>query len=316
MTLADDTAVWAARANRAGVLWLGPALQHALMPTLGATPHFLADEEGDDGVVWQEFARGPFRLGYVGFPIGGTLQGLAVGKARIARLLGSAPGRRLHVLRVIGAAFNPSEGLTTRAQQFLPETKILDLQQFDPLCIGHIRRDITRAKQLGVVVSPVESTDHAKAIYGAYAQMVTSHGGAPKYSQSYFSELVQISMREHRMRVYLATVENRFAGFLVAVLERDVGYYLHSAVLPEFRKCSVTDLLLLTALQTARAAGLKAFNSMASPPSQPGLVRFKEKWGGVTQQQTVYELRLSPLIAAVMRAGATMQRFLPRANND
>ncbi len=304
--VADDT-LWKTRAEQAGVVWLGPSVQQALMPALGGTPRFLADEEGEDGVVWQTFQRGPFRLGYIGFPIGGTLKGDAVGPARIARLLATAPGRRLHVLRVIGSAFKADEGLDAFTER-LPETRILDLQRFDPLRNGRIRRDVAHAKKLEVHVRDA-GFDQGEILYEAYTSTVMAHGNAPKYTRPYFIEFCRAAQREPGLRIYTATVRGRFAGFLAAVIEREAAHYLHSSVLKEFRRYCVTDLLMLTVIEAAREAGVRTFNSLSSPPGQPTLVRFKEKWGGVTQIQTVYEFRPRPLMAALMRVSRAAWRL-------
>ena len=45
-------------------------------------------------------------------------------------------------------------------------------------------------------------------------------------------------------------------------------------------------------IRWAQAAGCESFNFMSSPPNQPSLVRYKEKWGGVTGVHRTYTMKL------------------------
>jgi lipid II:glycine glycyltransferase (peptidoglycan interpeptide bridge formation enzyme) len=41
----------------------------------------------------------------------------------------------------------------------------------------------------------------------------------------------------------------------------------------------------------------KTFNFMTSSPDQRSLVKYKEKWGGITKEHITYELHLNKLTA-------------------
>ena len=62
------------------------------------------------------------------------------------------------------------------------------------------------------------------------------------------------------------------------------------------------DALFADAIENARYRGLDAFDFSASPPDQLGLVRYKEKWGGRTEEHTTLTLAASRATGVLLRS--------------
>ncbi len=283
-----NDAAWDALVERCGSVFFSSAWQSLLSATLGARVFGLLDSGADDGVAVQVFDRGPFGLGYVGFPIGGSVRGGIVGQQRIDRILEIAGRARCDVLRVPASGFRGPEPRGGKADR-LPETCIRDLGACDLHRNAKVRHDVRRAERFGVTIE--ESNAHAMAsrIYGSYVTTVVGHGGITKYSEPYFAGLCVLAATNRRVRILVALVDGRYAGFLVLVLEGLDAYYLHGAVEREYRTRGVSDLLVYQAIRIAAEHGMKSFNLMSSPRGQQSLVKFKEKWGGVTREHTTHE---------------------------
>ena len=133
-----------------------------------------------------------------------------------------------------------------------------------------------------------------KKLFDIYSRTVKRHGGSIRYSADYFQELIKLSAVQPRLQVLAATEDAEIAGFAVVVRHGDTAYYLHGGAAPKFMRNSPSDLLLNSAILHAQRAGSQNFSLMASPPNQPTLVRYKEKWGGVTRDLKTYTAILRP----------------------
>ncbi|MGH8646203.1 MAG: GNAT family N-acetyltransferase [Gammaproteobacteria bacterium] len=302
---------WKAMVNKRNSLFFDDPWQQLLTRSLGCRPIYFLDCDGQDGFIVQVFHKGPFRIGYVGYPIGGTVMGRAVGKERIDQVLADGLDRELHVLRIRASAFRPEEGLKNGRAE--PETCLLHLQRFKPEADAKLRRALRRSERFHVSVreGPGEGS-MAPQMHQLYHDMLRRHGGLKRYGLAYFRELSRLATTEHRVRFFFAEKDKKIAGYLVVLWEGDIAYYLHGAVDPECKPYHVTDRLFYTAIEGAKQAGMTSFNLWLSPPDQPSLVRFKEKWGGVTRPHMTYELPASPRWARVMNTLASAQRLTNR----
>lgn len=104
-----------------------------------------------------------------------------------------------------------------------------------------------------------------------------------------------MSNKRSNLRCLLAFLNEKIIGFVVVGCHGETAYYLHGAMDPTFRKHCTSDRLLFEAIVWAKEKGMNCFNLMSSPSSQPTLIRYKEKWGGVTRGHKVYELPIKPL---------------------
>lgn len=305
---------WKAIVSKRKSLFFDDPWQQLLTRSLGCRPIYFLDCDGQDGFIVQVFHKGPVRIGYVGYPIGGTVMGRAVGKERIERALADGLDRELHVLRIRASAFRPAESALPNGRAE-PETCISDLQRFEPQADAKLRRALRRGEQFDMVIRQDPGGDSlVPYVYQLYIDTLRRHGSPNRYGLAYFHELFCLANTDDRIKFFFAEKDKKMAGYLVAILEGDMAYYLHGAVDPQFKPYHVSDRLLYAAIEWAKRAGSSSFNLWISPPcqSQLSLVRFKEKWGGVTRPHKTYELPASPRWARVMNTLALAQRLRNR----
>lgn len=306
-----ELSTWQRLAEDAGAVLATPAWQQHLASSLQADVHFMPDDDGKDGIVVQVFRRGPFRAGYIGFPIGGTIRGAAVGQARIKRLLDSPLGKKLHILRVTESAFGPPEDVPGEPLQ-VPETCIVELADCRPEQMTKVKRNLASARRAGVHVSSDIDPATAHQIWETYASTIARHGGVARYGPAYFNGLVDYAGKDKRLRVLTARVNEHYVGYVILALHGTMAYYLHAGIRSDYQATRANDLLVAEAITIAAAAGMRSLNFMASPASQPGLIRFKEKWGGVTRMQTVWTIGVNPVMATLLSVAEKALRLCNR----
>ncbi|MGH8592296.1 MAG: GNAT family N-acetyltransferase [Gammaproteobacteria bacterium] len=268
---------WNTLVDRRKSLFFDDPWQQLLTRSLGCKPIYFLDRDGQDGFIVQVFHKGPFRIGYVGYPIGGTVMGRAVGKERIDQALADGLAREVHVLRIRASAFRPQEGLQNGRAE--PETCLLHLQRFEPQTDAKLRRALRRSERFKIFVreGPGEGS-LAPQMHHLYRDTLRRHGGPNRYGLAYFRELSRLAAMDDRVRFFFAEKDKKMAGYLVVIREGDMAYYLHGAVDPDFKPYHVSDRLFYTAIEGAKHSGMTSFNLWLSPSAQPSLVRFKEKW--------------------------------------
>lgn len=249
----------------------------------------------DFGVALSLFGAGPIRIAYLGFPSGsvvGPRRFLAAALPQIPER--GVPGSPLCLrIPVSGFARDPEIDLPHVAT---PETAITDLQSWDSEQVSKkLRRDLRKAERAGASIEPLNDPALGRVLYEMYAGAVKRHRGSLRYPAEYFAALIELSRSDDRLRVAGAVADDALIGFAVSVRERDTTFYLHGGSTPAGRHLSASDLLLKHLIEHARAGGSTSFNLMSSPPGQPALVRYKEKWGGVTREHRTYTLPLSRL---------------------
>ncbi len=247
-----------------------------------------------EGFAISVFRGGPFNIGYLGFPVGGGV-GRTSGEMNYVDLLKAVKFHDMPIcVRIPVSAFKQGSQLDLPCQRN-PETVIENLQDWNlGLVSKNLRRDIKKAERTELVIDAAKDPVIGDSLFDIYSQTVKRHGGSIRYSAVYFQELIKLSAVQPRLRVLIATRNTDIAGFLVVARHGDTAYYLHGGATPEFQKSSPSDLLLNNAIHNAQQARSQTFSLMASPPQQPSLIRYKEKWGGVTRDLKTYTVILSP----------------------
>lgn len=307
---------WASLVASSNSVFADIAWQSVLEKAFRAKALYFLDADERDGFVVQVFPKGPFRVGYIGFPIGGTVKGAAIGRHRLERVREAKPSAEIHSLRLRGSAFRPAEDLSIDAVEE-PETAVLELQRYEPEAIAKVRRDINRARRFQVIVQEISDESLAPLLYQLYVSTISRHQGVVKYNLTYFQELFVLTRVKPKVRILIATVTDRFAGFLVLVMEGDTAYYLHGAVDDHYRSYGVSDLLVYEAIETSKRNNMQTFNMMTSPADQGSLVKYKEKWGGTTRMHHSYDIGLNPFWNALLhlatRGYGFINRYIPQA---
>ena len=260
------------------------------------------------------FHAGIFRIGYLGFPVGcDRLPAEAIAALKNARY-----PVVIHLLRFSPSAFgkNPHLGLPA---QCLPETAISHLQVWDIKQRPKLKRDINKANRSNIEILKAVSPCQAERSYQLYANTIRRHSGRLRYNAAYFKGLVELSKNTDSIDFLLAKKDGEIVGFIVFAMHGETAFYLHGAFEPRFQSYSVSDRLVHESIIRAKQKGALVFNLMASPANQPSLVKFKEKWGGMTRLQKNYTLELSSFYARLFRyalfiksCGEKLLNLLPR----
>jgi hypothetical protein len=275
--------------------------QHLLKRAFGSKTIYAWDRENENGLAITVFNAGPFKIGYVGFPAGGTVSGNALPAEKIIALKEVQLPVSLHVLRIPVSAFSdsleiPLPFVATR------ETAISDLGEWNvPSLPPRIRRDIKKALRTSLQTSDIGTSADGRGLHRLYQHTVKHRGGTLRYNAKYFEALAELSNCHKGLRCCVALAAGELAGFIVTALSGKTAYYLHAAINPSFRRYAPGDLLLYESIQWAQSQSMDCFNLMSSPADQPSLIRYKQKWGGVTREHCTYELPIKALSAAIFR---------------
>lgn len=293
---AQPPAQWAPSCADSGALFHSPLWLELLHRGLGAEPLFGWHTPSHARLPLSVFCIGPFRVAYAGFPCAGLWGSTAalkdLPKARFERrvdlLRANLPGLEATALAL------PS--LTST-----PETVIENLQGWRLADLPKLERDLKKAARSPLLVQQGQGSTSGADWHQLYLQTVERHHGQVRYPARWFETLLGL-LPQPRLAAWHALHEGTLAGFCIAALDGNTGYYLHGAVAPDCRSLGVTDRLLWLALQWAQAGGARRFSLMSSPPAQAGLIRYKEKWGGITRPLHSWEWSIRPLQAGAFRS--------------
>lgn len=225
------------------------------------------------------FRRGPWKVGYADFVAGnpdldeGYLQVVSQAAAR----------GRVDVLRFQSSM--PAAGSPHHARFPLPSSLITTLQNWDERKLEKPRRTANRIVNSEVTIRRADRSDGA-VIHEIYLGTLRRHGGAARYTLDYFTLIAEESC-------WIASVGDEVLGFVAVGAAGGRGLYLHGGHRDSARKHYPSDLLFLTMLREAKAAGLACFDFLASPPKQRNLLHYKQAWGGEARDVIVSDLPLS-----------------------
>jgi hypothetical protein len=286
------------RARRS--LFHTPAWQTLLARSFKTVPLYALGPDMVEPFALTVFSAGPFRIGYVGFPTGGLMGATPLTAAMVDKLATALSTQKVDLLRLVASPFQEPLLLDYPYEETW-ETTVPDLStwQESRLASG-VRRDIRKARKTNMVIEEANPSA-ASFIAHLYRDTVLRHQGTLRYNLNYFRHLLEIAHDLSGLRCWLAVVESQPAAFLTAVREGETVFYLHGAMDREYRQYQPSDLLLFTAIHWAKEEGASQFNMMSSPLNQPSLVRYKEKWGGLTRKQRTYDLPLRPAAAHLFR---------------
>lgn len=253
------------------------------------------DDQNEIGLAVSIFRKSLFRIGFVGFPVGGTISSANWNDTLISKMRSASYPISPHVFRLSVSPFSGEISLPKDTERVW-ETAIVDLQNWHLEDLTNsIRRNIYKAKGHNLKISEAKTPAEANIIYKIYTSTVQRHGGMTRYTRSYFQALVELAQANPRIRCFIASDQSEVAAFLVAGLNQKAAYYLHGGLNMSLQSKRPSDLLFGHAIQWAKDNGMTLFNFMASPTNQLGLVRYKEKWGGETRHQHTFNIPISPI---------------------
>ena len=298
---------WSLATSKYDSVFFKKTWQRLLEKSFGVELIYLFDNFKKDGTIIQVFKKGPFRLGYIAFPIGGTIKGnpiSSLGISRIKKIL----KKDVQLLKINASGFRLPEEIQDTSCS-LPETAILHLTEYDALLIAKVRRDINRSKRFGVNISKECKQSDALKMYQLYKQTIKRNKGIEKYNLIYFKQLILASRSNPNILVLTAKINEEYAGFLVLINEASMAYYLHGSVDDTYRSKGIADLLIYEATELAKSLGVTFFNMMTSPIQQKSLVKYKEKWGAETRTHRTHEIPINILWSKAFNLATTCHSY-------
>lgn len=283
-----------------------------LQESFGSEPIYLWDDINKNGTVIQLFRAGCFRVGYITFPEGGMLDGAPIDDNIIDCIRNDPISKKIHVLRVFKSGFTSNTNLDY-SSIVVPETEIINLPEWQISKLpSTLRRDINKAHRNGIQIQQEKNEENAEIFYRLYSDTIRRHRGFIRYSKEYFCGLIKLGKLQSNINCLVAIYKNRIIGFLVVVIHGDNAYYLHGAIDHEYKKYCPSYLLLHDAIYWAQSEGVEKFNMMSSPPKQKSLIKYKEKWGGITRDHMTYSININPTAGAILSIVEKIYRNIVR----
>lgn len=301
---------WAAIINRSAYFFHSAGWQSVLEHGFDARTLYGWDAGSGCGIAVTLFKAGPFRIGYSGFPVGGSIGNGHISPDDLAQALIRAR-LGVQVLRVPISGFS-MEAASEDGPDCWSETAIVDLQRWSLDARPKLQRDVSKAQRSALRIDDTPTSHSGVAFFRLYKETVRFHQGQLRYTPAYFSSLADLAMQSDQLRCFSAYFGDHLVAFVVVALHSDVAYYLHGGQDRAYKKLSGTDRLISQAIAWAKGRGMRQFNLMSSPPGQESLVHYKEKWGGETRWHTTREFALLPFWARAFKIVRATQQALLR----
>lgn len=230
------------------------------------------------------FKAGPFRLAYPDFFSGSPGP---VDEQALQQYLQTASQLKADLVRVqTPQLLASSRPLASHSQT---SCVISSLQDWDERSLDKARRTGNREKRSPLQLRP-GTVEDGRCLHELYLATIRRHGGAARYGRQYFEHIAP-----HAATV--AELDGRVCGFVCTGIRNHTAYYMHGAHAVEARKHYVSDLLFLSMIRQARAAGMTSFDFLPSPANQPSLLAYKMLWGAAPRSFNAYDFALKPLRA-------------------
>lgn len=294
---------WSELCTSHGDLFNSAEWHEVLSQGFGSKTLYGWNKRDSTGITITVFKAGPFRVGYIGFPVGGPVGSRIETPDEMMSLKKVHFPSALHAVRILASAFRDDLSLALPVQ-LNPETAIEMLDEWKPDVDRKLRQDMNKAGRSPIKVVDAADMISAERIFRIYKETVSRHRGNMRYNKSYFNALLDLSKVCEKLRCLVAILDDKIVGFEVVACHGETGYSLHGCTNPAFKRYSPSDLLTYEAITWAKQQGMKCYNLMASPIDQGSLVKYKEKWGGVTRQQKTYNLVLRPMQATMFNVFA------------
>lgn len=260
-----------------------------LLSGFNAKRFYIWDGEIEAGTALTIFKRGPFRMGYLGFPFFDmNIEDLE--KYQLNRMLAaiSRMPKKPHLIRVPLSAFSQTKVVIDGAKSNTTiETAIPSLDDWTIERGATMRRDLKRAEKKLQGVS-VDQAGSGAVLFDLHRQAVLRNKGKLKYTANYFNSLAD-EIRKGNVDAKVIANET-LSCMVITVPHEGKTFYLHGGSTQAARKLSATDLLLKLSIDQAKQRKHTSFNLLFSSAEQLSLIKFKEKWGGISKEAKTFTI--------------------------
>lgn len=176
-----------------------------------------------------------------------------------------------------------------------------------------VKKNVRRAREAGLVVTEATTDEEVEQIFELYRRAMERNKAPTWYPKKLFFELLHRLVPSGDARYLIVKDEGRVIGMLAMVYSKGGAHYWMGGSSFEALKLRVNDLLFHEAIRISAERGDAFFDLMGSAVDDDQLARFKEKWGGVSQDVLGYHLDLAPLRTKLFRLAYRFVRHGPGA---
>lgn len=280
-----------------------PAWNQVLEEGLGARAAYYALAEGGTyraALAGVHLKFGPVRMFYANIPYGGLIGDAAAFPDLVRELQGQLRSERVHEVRIVRTAFDafdpPAGYECTEAVHHLLDLGALDFTSPRPYP-SNVMRNVRKALDDGVEVRDIEAPDQVDRLYDLYVDTMRRNRAPTVWTRRFLRVLYERLVVPGGAQMLLAWREGRIVAGIVLLKSGEVVYYFFGASDAEALPHRPNDLLFSEAIRRSAADGHRTFDFMTSRTTDSGLIRFKEKWGGVRKPLRIYRTELSVLHA-------------------
>ncbi|GIT82895.1 hypothetical protein DSM16313_06770 [Acinetobacter seohaensis] len=251
--------------------------------------YYLWDSKNKTGLSLTIFKKGPFRMGFLGFPAC-VMHWEGEEPYRLDEMLEAVKHmpHKPHLIRITPSQFANINLANCKGKKSITiETCLNNLQGWNSENSQKIKKDWNRALKKCKSLS-VERFIKSHLMYQLYFSAVVKNNGSEKYNLSYFEALQEEI--NHLVVSSRHIDEGQIKSMVISTSHGKGFYYLHAGSTPEAMKIGASDFLMKQVIDEAKERGFEAFNFLSSPENQHGLIKFKEKWGGESKELITYTI--------------------------
>jgi len=146
-----------------------------------------------------------------------------------------------------------------------------------------VQRKIRRAEREGLIYKEGRSDALLDEFYDLLLITRRRHG-LPAQPKDWFHNLA--TNLGNALKIRVVSKDGRPVASILTLSHKDVLVYKYGCSDHRLNKCGGTQLLLWKAIQDAKEARLTEFDLGRSDTNNPGLVKFKDRWGATKTEMT------------------------------
>lgn len=143
-----------------------------------------------------------------------------------------------------------------------------------------IRWAIGKAHRSGLQVSIDDSERGIEQFYSLFVK-TRSAMGIPPFPKRFFISIWTHLIQHGRAKLFMESCGSELIHGMVCLLSQDTFIPAYAAPQNQWRKKSINEVMFWHTIEWASEHGFRYYDFGADSPRQTGLLRFKEKWGGV-----------------------------------
>jgi len=260
----------------------------------GCQTLYVADQGHAWGICASVFSLHGFRIAYCHFPVGCRAIPPVGLNGMLSELAEVLAGEGVDLIRFSVQQDQCPDHPLVRGLSQQHETIIPNLASWELSGLSkHARRDANRSEREGFACRQADSEEDARLVFDIYRTTIARRSGNLRYTLPYFMALVEQADRSSELAVLLAERKGKVYAAMTLAIDGDTAFYLHGGNALEVPDPYAGDFLMLRAIEWAKSHQATRFNMLASSANQPGLVRYKEKWGGVSLPQWSFNMPVS-----------------------